>query len=106
MPALFGSNCYSSIVYTTTTKRLAQQGGGGKETQGGTGYLLRHKNCSEMNLAAVQLVHGLCDALLGHGVSLDDGLDAVQRRKLEHYWNKVSCQRADQDASSFGSYDR
>lgn len=79
---LLGSNCRVRLYYNRQTPCST---GGGEKRHRGARLLLRHDDCSEVHLSAVQPVHGLGDTLLGHGVSLDDGLDAMQRRKLEHY---------------------
>lgn len=72
---------YTPSIYYPKTPCLQKQN---------SALLLSHEDGLEVDLSCLEPVNGLLDTLLCHGVLLDDGLDLVQRRELEHY--KESCQ--------------
>lgn len=66
---------YTPSIYYPKTPCLQNQN---------SALLLSHEDGLEVDLSCLEPVNGLLDTLLCHGVLLDDGLDVVQRRELEH----------------------
>lgn len=52
--------------------------------------LLRDKHSAEVDLAIIQVIHGLGNTLLGHRVLLHNRLDLVQRGELQHLLVEVT----------------